>query len=121
MFDDVPDIDDSNIAAANDDDSPQTEKPKPTPRTRIESVIKSAVQSARGSQPNPSPSIVPPLPQKTHMDLSGVKVGTHVKHKTFGDGTIINMERDLILVSFGKEEKKFQVPQAFENGFLRMV
>jgi len=53
------------------------------------------------------------------MDFSGVKVGDHVIHNKFGDGIIIRIEHDLILVSFGKAEKRFQFPQAFENGFLR--
>jgi len=56
--------------------------------------------------------------QKVKFDLSGIKKGTAVKHKVFGNGIVRRFERDMILVSFGKEEKKFKFPAAFENGFL---
>ena len=121
-FDDIPDIEisDNDISDEEDeiDDTP-AEKTKPTSKTRNGPAITKTAPTVQVSPPEPSPHInIPPTPTKPQMYLSGIKVGTHVKHKTFGDGTVISFERDLILVSFGKEEKKFQFPQAFEGGFL---
>lgn len=124
-FDDMPDVEISESDFSDDEDDDvvediSVEKTKPAQKTRNGPVITKAAPSVQIAQPKPSPSITtPPSPPKAKIDLSGVKVGTHVKHKTFGDGTIVTFERDLILVSFGKEEKKFQFPQAFENGFLQ--
>ena len=64
------------------------------------------------STPAPAPKVV--------MDLSGVKVGATVKHKTFGDGIVAIIEGGKILVAFGTAEKAFIFPDAFENGFLRI-
>ena len=38
-----------------------------------------------------------------------------IKHKTFGEGTIITKDGKYITVSFGSFEKKFVYPDAFEN------
>jgi len=124
VFDDIPDVEvteDDDYDDEDDvyDDVP-VEKPKPASKTRNGPVITRTAPDVQTSQFKPTPSITAqPPPLKPRIDLSGVKVGTQIKHKTFGDGVIVSFERDLILVSFGKEEKKFQFPQAFENGFLR--
>jgi hypothetical protein len=55
---------------------------------------------------------------KPKVDLSWVKVGCTVKHKTFGEGEVIEIANGKVTVTFGKAEKKFQYPFAFENGFL---
>ncbi len=55
---------------------------------------------------------------KPKVDISWVKVGCTVKHKTFGEGKVIEITNGKVTVTFGKAEKKFQYPFAFENGFL---
>ena len=63
---------------------------------------------------------VQPTPQKPTFDLSGVKIGRKVNHKTFGSGVVSKLEGDHITVAFGKAMKMFMFPSAFENGFLRI-
>ena len=43
-----------------------------------------------------------------------------IKHKTFGEGTVMSMDGKYITVSFGSFEKKFVYPDAFE-GFLTLA
>lgn len=54
--------------------------------------------------------------------LVDVGVGTVVKHKMFGDGTVIKMydKKKYINVKFQKGEKRFIFPDAFVNGFLTL-
>lgn len=54
--------------------------------------------------------------------LADVGVGTVVKHKMFGDGTVIKMDdkKKYINVKFKKGEKRFVFPDAFVNGFLTL-
>lgn len=40
-------------------------------------------------------------------------------HKAFGTGAVVNIQKGMIVISFGSEEKKFQFPGAFQQGFLR--
>ena len=52
--------------------------------------------------------------------LADVGVGTTVKHKLFGEGTISKMDKakKYIHVKFKKGEKQFIFPNAFIDGFL---
>lgn len=52
------------------------------------------------------------------IDLSGVKIGSIVKHKSFGVGTVTSLDSKHIRVKFNVGEKKFIFPDAFEKGFL---
>lgn len=58
------------------------------------------------------------LEEKPKIDYSHVKVGSVLGHKTFGKGKVIEMKGGHITVAFGTAEKRFQFPQAIENGFL---
>ncbi|MCL1795168.1 MAG: hypothetical protein FWG34_15060, partial [Oscillospiraceae bacterium] len=69
-------------------------------------------------QAKPLQNTINPVSQKGKMDFFGVKIGIHVRHKTFGDGVIRKFDNSSIVVSFGSAEKKFPFPQAFEDGFL---
>jgi len=60
----------------------------------------------------------PPSPPKTQLELSGVSIGSKVKHKSFGEGFISQLEKGTLTVAFGKAEKRFLFPDAFVNGFL---
>ena len=52
--------------------------------------------------------------------LSGVKVGSTVQHKTFGEGTVLKFDAKMkyITVKFSAGEKRFPFPESFVNGFL---
>lgn len=58
--------------------------------------------------------------EKPDVDYSGVKVGSKLIHKKFGEGTVIEIKDDLMTVSFGKARKQFQYPGAIINSFLRL-
>lgn len=59
-------------------------------------------------------------PQKQSVDLSAIKEGAVVKHKSFGNGKIVKIDKSLkhIRVQFDAGEKTFVFPDAFERGFL---
>lgn len=57
---------------------------------------------------------------KQKFDLSSLKIGKTITHNKFGEGEVIEISSDSITLSFGKAEKKFLIPQAFENGFLKL-
>ena len=92
---------------------PETVKQK-TPQAMPD--FKTAVNIA----PIVKPAIKKEEPIKSKVDVSGVKVGTKVKHKKFGEGVVSELSKDYISVVFGKAEKKFMFPSSFENGFFTM-
>ena len=55
----------------------------------------------------------------SEFDASDMTPGTELIHKTFGKGTVVNMKDGRLLVSFGKAEKTFLFPDAFQRGFLK--
>lgn len=67
-----------------------------------------------------APKIVEQKP-KVIIDLSGIKVGCKVHHKAFGDGIVKNVRSEYITIAFATEEKTFQYPGAFSQGFLSII
>ena len=59
---------------------------------------------------------------KTKVNLEVLAVGSKVKHKNFGDGEVIKLDKNakFIHVKFTIGEKKFVFPDAFLMGFLEM-
>lgn len=57
---------------------------------------------------------------KPKLDLSGIKIGSSVKHKKFGKGTVSGLNSKYIRVTFSVGEKRFMFPDAFNNGFLEV-
>lgn len=55
--------------------------------------------------------------EASKVDYSGVKVGSLLTHKSFGQGKVIAIDGEFMTVLFGKAEKKFQFPQAIQSGF----
>lgn len=55
------------------------------------------------------------------IDVSGVKPGTAVSHKAFGTGKVKSLDGGRITVDFAGEEKVFQFPGAFYQGFLKLI
>lgn len=58
------------------------------------------------------------LQERTNYDEFSAK-GLEVYHKVFGEGIVVEHNGDLIAIRFGKQVKKFQMPQGFSKGFLR--
>lgn len=72
------------------------------------------------------PRYTPPVPKpaepasQKQVDLSRVVVGSQLRHKAFGMGTVKEIQGGLMIVLFGETEKKFQFPGALLQGFLSL-
>ena len=53
--------------------------------------------------------------QLENTDINGMSV----EHRTFGAGTVTDRERSSITVCFGLESRKFIMPSAFIDGYLK--
>ena len=83
-----------------------------------------AAVSPAAAKPAPAPA-VPAAPPKPSFDVSSLSVGTAVLHKAFGVGTITEIDPDdikfrYITVAFPDTEKRFQIPNVFLQGFLKL-
>ena len=103
----ISDLSDSIAFAAETKAANIRQKPSGTVHS-----VGAAYKSASTSQPTP----------ETDWDklLAPVGVGTVVKHKTFGEGTVAWMDKakKYIRVKFAAGEKQFIFPDAFVGGFL---
>lgn len=50
-----------------------------------------------------------------------VKIGTRVTHTTYGTGVIAELDSKYVLIDFPDKTRKFQNPEAFIRGFLKIV
>ncbi len=48
-------------------------------------------------------------------------VGKQVRHKSFGNGKILGIEKETIVIDFGGTPRRFLYPGAFEKGFLSFI
>jgi len=118
FFDD--DIDDSE--EAEEDEKPVKpaavyKKPK-GPEVRVTYVKPTPPKAA---EPASEYKIAQPVAEeKLKIDCSGVKIGTELMHKVFGKGKVSDIDGRYMTVTFGGAEKKFQFPEAIQNGFLKM-
>jgi hypothetical protein len=100
--------------------------PVQKPKQPVAAVKKPASVVDRYQTPA-SQAAKPVEPEKPKVDwaevLKNVGKGTKVKHKIFGEGEIIGLvsNNKYIKVRFGKQEKTFQFPESFINGFLTLV
>ncbi len=92
--------------------------PKPAPRPVAPASRVSPVY-ARPSSAAPRPTEKPA--EKPTIDTSGVVVGSKLLHKKFGTGTVVEMKNGMMAVRFAEGEKKFQFPQAIQQGFLKTL
>jgi hypothetical protein len=81
------------------------------------SNVPKASKSSSGIK-DPADGSKPTVIEKPKIDCSGVKVGSKLTHKSFGIGEVVEIKGAMMTVSFGKAEKKFQFPDAIQNGFL---
>ena len=58
------------------------------------------------------------LQERTTFDEFSAK-GLLVTHKSFGEGIVVAHSGNLITIKFCEQEKRFQMPQGFSNGFLK--
>ena len=78
-------------------------------------------------KPKPYTSYAPAQPKpKVAVDVKKMVIGVKVKHKAFGEGTVVKSDGRIITVEFdgnaqGKMQKKFAFPGAFQDGFLTFV
>jgi len=117
FFDELPDTDYSDDDTNGDN---VIEDSRIKASEAVPTTVENVAQTRLTAKLKPSPVSVSVPPQKPTLDLSGVIVGTSVKHKSFGDGVVIEIASDVITVAFGTAEKKFLFPGAFENGFLQV-
>ncbi len=60
--------------------------------------------------------------QRTALQQAGwIKVGADVKHKSFGIGTIQELDGKYVTVRFSSGDKRFSVPDAFTKGYLQKM
>lgn len=125
IFDDLPNVD------IDFDDEDEDDIAKDTaseiPKSKMKPFVEKPYQQMK---PDPFQKVaeapIAPVPEKQlepkkpAIDLSGVKAGVTLIHKSFGEGKVVKIVDDKIIVAFGKAEKMFLFPGAFENGFLRM-
>lgn len=58
------------------------------------------------------------LQERANYDEFSAK-GLEVTHKVFGVGVVVAHNGNLLNIRFGDQEKRFQMPQGFSNGFLK--
>lgn len=124
--DDIPDKP-FEVEPEDEDDfvpEPVAEKPR---KTRIGNNIVERYQDVtiitpRRAEPTPAPAPAPATPQPSPVDieLPEIHVGTVVKHRFFGKGTIteINEAANRLYVRFGDQVKPFQLTMTFAKGML---
>ena len=84
-------------------------------------VEKSAPEPAAAPEPAPEPAAevpaaVPACPSRQQLD--SIEVGDVVRHKAFGEGTVVSLDEGHIVVHLGGKDRMFPFPGAFEQGFL---
>ena len=123
LEDDLPDK--PYFYVSDDEDKKTQEAPKKKAASRQESKKPIIQNRTTHAAPTYRPAYVPPAPvipkkpEPAPVDVSSIVAGINVVHKSFGTGTVVSIQKGTIVVSFGGEEKKFQFPGAFLQGFLR--
>ena len=121
--DDLPDKPYFTVPDDEDEEIQEVPKKKVAPRQESEKPIiqnrtTHAAPTYRPSYVPPAP-VAPKKPEPVPVDVSDIAPGVNVVHKAFGTGTVVSMQKGMIVISFSGEEKKFQFPGAFQQGFLR--
>lgn len=126
-FDDIPDVIDDYEDDDEEDDileeisakpskamvkttfiKPEIRTPILQPATKVADPAGSSYQTNKNNQ------------EISTIDYSGIKPGASIIHKSFGNGKVVRISEDKIIVSFGKAEKMFLFPDAIQNGFLKI-
>lgn len=101
-------------------------KPQPKPTTtKITSIEKPLIEPNKAEPIKIISKSAEIIKKETKVSRFNITVGLKVVHKAFGEGTIVELETGRIHVKFDdpqlKDAKIFQNPQAFENGFLKLI
>lgn len=121
--DDLPDKPYFSVPDDEDEEIPETPKKKIVSSQEPKKPI--IPNRTTHAAPTYRPSYVPPVPavpkkpEPVPVDVSDIAPGVNVVHKAFGTGTVVSIQKGMIVISFSGEEKKFQFPGAFQQGFLR--
>ncbi len=126
-FEDISDLPDIDTVYSDEEDEvpvPKAKVKQPKPKKLAVQVQKPAampIKPQSSSQLTHPASVTPTLvvSENPKEDISDVKPGSAVVHKTFGAGKTIAINGDKIIISFVKAQKTFLFPQAFEQGFLK--
>ena len=124
---DPNDLPDFTSAVQFDDDEDEEEPVKPVTYKKSEprpSVVKETPAPYGGQvKPKPYTPYSPTQPKpKVAVDVKKMVIGVKVKHKAFGEGTVIKSDGRYITVGFADDvRKKFAFPGAFQDGFLMFV
>ncbi len=115
----------SNDDYDDDENIPAAAEKKPAPAKSRPAIVQNTSTSSgstyRPSYVPPEPKVAPPPKKPTvSIDLSKVHAGTLVRHKGFGVGQVKGIDGGIIVVVFNGMDKKFQYPNAFESGFLKL-
>ncbi|HJF44733.1 DEAD/DEAH box helicase [Thermophilibacter provencensis] len=92
------------------------------PRIAVEKI-----EPEPAAPPEPAPETVaealaapfaeaPARPSRQQLD--SIEVGDVVRHKAFGEGTVVSLDEGHIVVHLGGKDRMFAFPGAFEQGFL---
>ena len=122
------------VIDTSDDDEPDFELeivPKKQEKSNKRKPIVSEHVPMESLAPTYRPSYTPPTFTKpeekikpvVEVDVSKVKEGATVYHKSFGEGIVVALEKDIIrvvFVDFDNKEKQFNFPGAFMDGFLSL-
>ena len=90
----------------------------------VESMIlaeKSEPEPVAAPEPAPEPAAETPvaaLARPSRQQLDSIEVGDVVRHKAFGEGTVVSLDEGHIVVHLGGKDRMFAFPGAFEQGFL---
>ena len=124
---DQNDLPDFTTTAQFEDDDEEDEQSAGNVQKTHESMPpvtrKSIVPTPPPTRPKPVP--VPPKPAAP-FDPKKMMIGAKVRHKAFGEGTVIKSDGRIITVEFngdaqGMVQKKFAFPGAFQDGFLSFI
>ena len=121
--DDLPDKPYFSVPDGDDEEIQEVPKKKAASRQEskkpiIQNRTTHAAPTYRPAYVPPAP-VVPKKPEPVPVDVSDIAPGVGVVHKAFGTGTVVSIQKGMIVISFSGEEKKFQFPGAFQQGFLR--
>ncbi len=132
--DDVPEVPAvASVADEEEDEESETDARPSASVTRTKRRNPSRIASSRATLPpmpendtvsfergKPAQSAAAKKDEKPRVDTSGVALGVSVHHDQFGTGRVTEIRGGLITVAFEKGQKRFQFPEAFEAGFLKL-
>lgn len=131
--DDIPDQPVfTNVSDEDDDENDDVPEPSKKPTRAKSPVVTTRAPIVQSAGPaigsTYRPSYIPPASAPTPtvkkpvitVDTSKIHAGTIVSHKAFGKGRVKGIDGAIIVVTFGREDKRFQFPGGFEQGFLKL-